>query len=470
MAQPMLEHRLEQMSQPPPLVPQDDPRSEERAALLNQLNEILDGGSDEQVVGISQLTDHVFLGSAEDCADHTVLFDRYGITHVINLVEGEQKSKPLFDSRVQYLGFDCRPKPYDIRRVVPDVLEFFESGLKLAGERMLIAVHCKQGGNRGGLVASILVARELHVNLIEAASLVLEKRPMVLRSSTFRKQLVQLALGETLNRDGTPTQATAECARDISTFSSNSTQASTTADSKTSQPQSKPGRSRVMTDCARELVAGKHKFPESAAAHSISTMSDQDIAASIFQDANLGEKGVALLERLNTVLDAPTSKQPAQGLSGITRLTDHVFLGSAENFANNEEIYDELGITHIVSVSEGEVKSRPRSGSKVQLLGFNCSPKPFDMRQIVPTVLDFYTEATTSAETKTKLAVHCRSGGNRGGFLAVILVAHELQLDIIEAAARVYEKRPMVLRSPLFRKWLVQWAIGDDSTTRACKT
>eukprot|EP00959_Pyramimonas_sp_CCMP1952_P002616 53900-Pyramimonas_sp.AAC.1 len=65
------------------------------------------------------------------------------------------------------------------------------------------------------------------------------------------------------------------------------------------------------------------------------------------------------------------------------------------------------------------------------------------MRQIVPEVLDIYDGAMKSTKTNAKLAVHCRSGGNRGGFLAVILVARELQLDVIEAAQLVYQKRPM---------------------------
>mmetsp|Transcript_44405 Transcript_44405/g.74052 ORF Transcript_44405/g.74052 Transcript_44405/m.74052 type:complete len:477 (+) Transcript_44405:146-1576(+) len=389
------------------------PEEETLALLSFRLNAILDAtpsASEGHACGTSQLTDHLFLGSAEDCASHGDLFDRLGITHVICLVEGEVKRKPGFDPRVLYLGFDCRPKPYDMRRVVSQVLDFYDEGMKSTGQKMKLMTHCVCGGNRGGFLSSVLVARELQVDIIDAVSLVFQKRPTVLRSPTFRKQILQMALGEF---------------PPIEAFEIPTT--------------------RSFSDCAQDLTpscSGQKETQES-------------------QDSVLSFGARFLLSRLNTILDAPPND--SQRVSGISKITDHLFLGSADDYENHAIHYKRLGITHVVSVVEGEMHRLPRLGAGVRKLGFNCTPRPYDMRRVAPQVIDFYDEGVKDFGERMKMIIHCKTGGNRGGFLAVILVAKELRVDVTEAACRVFETRPIVLRRSVFREQLVKWTLGDTS-------
>eukprot|EP00959_Pyramimonas_sp_CCMP1952_P372626 7803160-Pyramimonas_sp.AAC.1 len=78
--------------------------------------------------------------------------------------------------------------------------------------------------------------------------------------------------------------------------------------------ESKPIPTRVMTDCARDLTETAPK----------DITSELQPDAVLLQDVVFSEKGTALLDRLNRVLDAPC--ESAQGSRGISRLTDHIYL------------------------------------------------------------------------------------------------------------------------------------------------
>ncbi|KAI6196809.1 Protein-tyrosine-phosphatase [Aphelenchoides besseyi] len=137
---------------------------------------------------ITQLFDHVFLGSQEDALNPTVL-KRYDITKVINLSDNGPKSDLIPDDELHFKRIPIHDS-YQAK-ICPHfdgAYEFIESA-KSSNDKVLI--HCLAGISRSPTLAMAYVMRSRLLTCDQAYQFVKNKRPTVSPNLNFMGQLFE---------------------------------------------------------------------------------------------------------------------------------------------------------------------------------------------------------------------------------------------------------------------------------------
>ena len=149
-----------------------------------------------------EVVQDVYMGTQRH-ADDYVLLKKLKISHVVNCA-GSRLTAPhdecvpaeLYPEEV---GIKCclvvgalDHEDYDIAKHFDKVISFMKLALKEGGK---VLVHCNLGVNRSGAVVAAFIMVNHNMTLLKAASLLKEKRQLVLSNKGFRRQLIDYARG-----------------------------------------------------------------------------------------------------------------------------------------------------------------------------------------------------------------------------------------------------------------------------------
>ncbi|KAF4755009.1 hypothetical protein FOZ62_025732 [Perkinsus olseni] len=172
------------------------------------------------------------------------------------------------------------------------------------------------------------------------------------------------------------------------------------------------------------------------------------------------------IEQLDEILDSTNEKVTGPAYGGPTQLLPTLFLGN-EMQARNTARLRALGVTHIINVASGYIAtSQDYYGRSFNYLGIPCEDtEDFDILTAFEKCKEHYYDAKNKGGAAL---VHCIMGINRSGFCAVALVALEMDVDILQAAAYVHERRANLLSNHGFRRQLVVWAAKEGKLPQWC--
>ena len=147
---------------------------------------------------MSQILDHLYLGSFDDAVDIKKLKNA-GITHIVNTVEttNECRTGPYFyGEEFSYIGFTSQDEDrYPILKHFDETYEFIESCRKSNGKCL---IHCMAGINRSGSLAVAYVMVLKGIGPLSATQLVFDRRGILLTNDGFKERLVKFALEKDL--------------------------------------------------------------------------------------------------------------------------------------------------------------------------------------------------------------------------------------------------------------------------------
>ncbi|EER00838.1 Dual specificity protein phosphatase, putative [Perkinsus marinus ATCC 50983] len=166
-----------------------------------------------------------------------------------------------------------------------------------------------------------------------------------------------------------------------------------------------------------------------------------------------------IIEKLNRILDNVNEKVTGPAYGGPTRLLPTLYLGN-EMQARNTTRLRTLGITHIINMASSYITTDQKYyGSDFAYLGIPCEDTDnYDIISAFDKCKKHYYDAKRSGGAAL---VHCVMGINRSGFCAIALVALDMNVDILQAASYVHDRREFLLSNRGFRRQLVQWAARE---------
>ena len=155
---------------------------------------------------MTKLTDHLYLGSIHDAQDLGILKEN-GITHIIDTVKStkipksprkfqkensqDEIPKVLIGEKIKYFGFTSQDDGnYPIMEHFDDVFKFIENAEENDGKCL---IHCLEGINRSGVLATAYLMVKNKIGPIPAARYVFERRGMILSNTSFIVALLILA-------------------------------------------------------------------------------------------------------------------------------------------------------------------------------------------------------------------------------------------------------------------------------------
>ena len=143
--------------------------------------------------GPTQLTDYLFLGSAEDARDVGSL-RRLGITYVINCAALTVSNKDLYDREggfKEYIEIPAEDDDdYDILQHLPEFQRVVD---RARDEKTRAFIHCGLGVNRSGALCVAYMMLEYKAALLDVFTRLKEQRGVVCVSDGFQRQLIHLA-------------------------------------------------------------------------------------------------------------------------------------------------------------------------------------------------------------------------------------------------------------------------------------
>jgi protein-tyrosine phosphatase len=157
----------------------------------------------------SLITENLYLGHLGH-ARNIALLKSMGITHLINTIEkysettqsikessGSISNKSLYEKEnISYMGFTSDDDDgYPILKHFDDVFSFIETARQNNGKCL---IHCAQGRNRSGVLATAYVMLKHKIDPISAVEHVITKRDNILSNGSFIVHLLLLASKEQL--------------------------------------------------------------------------------------------------------------------------------------------------------------------------------------------------------------------------------------------------------------------------------
>ncbi|KAF4667449.1 hypothetical protein FOL47_003581 [Perkinsus chesapeaki] len=163
-------------------------------------------------------------------------------------------------------------------------------------------------------------------------------------------------------------------------------------------------------------------------------------------------------KELDKILDTTNTKVTGPEY-GPTQLLDDLYLGN-EMQARNSARLRQLGITHVINMASSYINTDQKYyGPDFAYLGIPCEDtEDFDIITAFKKCKEHYYDAKSKGGSAL---VHCIMGINRSGFCAIALVALEKDVDILQAAAYVHDRRVYLLSNRGFRRQLVEWAAQE---------
>ena len=147
----------------------------------------------------SLITEYLYLGSVSH-AHNIEMLNRMGISHVINTIEKYSETNFAFyeNENIAYMGLTADDDDsYPIQNHVDEVFNFIEVARKNHGKCL---IHCAEGVNRSGFLATAYVMLKHKIDPISAVEHVATKRHHILSNGSFIVQLLLLARKEQLLR------------------------------------------------------------------------------------------------------------------------------------------------------------------------------------------------------------------------------------------------------------------------------
>ncbi|KAJ8612109.1 hypothetical protein CTAYLR_002458 [Chrysophaeum taylorii] len=134
-----------------------------------------------------EISSDLLLSDAQGVSDPKQLRS-LGVTHVLNMAEGETRRIDYECEGINYLGIDALDAPgYNVMRHFEVARDFY---LK-ARQKGCLVVHCVAGINRSGAIATALYVWATGTPLLDAAAHVNSRRSSYLWNSSFRKFLLE---------------------------------------------------------------------------------------------------------------------------------------------------------------------------------------------------------------------------------------------------------------------------------------
>ena len=147
----------------------------------------------------SLITEYLYLGSVSH-AQNIEMLNKIGISHVINTIEKYSETNFAFyeNENIAYMGLTADDDDsYPIQNHVEEVFNFIEVARKNHGKCL---IHCAEGVNRSGFLATAYVMLKHKIDPISAVEHVATKRHHILSNGSFIVQLLLLARKEQLLR------------------------------------------------------------------------------------------------------------------------------------------------------------------------------------------------------------------------------------------------------------------------------
>lgn len=147
----------------------------------------------------------------------------------------------------------------------------------------------------------------------------------------------------------------------------------------------------------------------------------------------------------------------------MTKLLDHLYLGSLQNALNVDALKNE-GITHVINTvddyfEDGRTK-KSLYGDSFEYLSFNARDQEnYPIMDHFHQCYDFIEDARKKGG---KCLIHCIAGINRSGCSATAYVMVHQNVGPISAAQKVFEARGALLSNYGFIKQLVRFAVQKD--------
>ena len=143
--------------------------------------------------GPTQLLPHLYIGNYRDAADHDQL-RAMGVTHVLNCAayrQSDENTYPQESGVTNYMQFHANDDwEYDILQHFDDSRAFIDDALERGG---CVLVHCALGVNRSGAICVAYIMLHGHMDLLQVAKLIKEKRGRVLTNRGFQQRIVSFA-------------------------------------------------------------------------------------------------------------------------------------------------------------------------------------------------------------------------------------------------------------------------------------
>lgn len=355
---------------------------------------------------MTKLEDHLFIGGQS--STNLNFLKVYKITHIINTVANDPGVHQVYakdvphaeKNEIIYLKFSAEDDDqYPIMDHFAEVFNFIEDAEKVKGKCL---IHCVQGINRSGVLATAYVMKKYNIGPFAAVKRVQRKRGRILTNNAFISQLVIYAKDNGfLERDGLFSLQN-QWASDLKVFSKGM---------------------KTLHDEAPECIPF------------------YNIIKSMLDQKSLNSSSQPHLDFIPSMI------------------TEYLYLGNLRSARNMEELKS-IGITHVINTIEkyseamfSKKESRESCKSfyenqNIEYMGFTSDDDDgYPILDKFEAVFKFIEKAR---KENGKCLIHCVQGRNRSGVLTTAYLMIKNQIDPLSAVEHVVTKRNHVLSNGSF--------------------